>query len=294
MSHITELGYARFGVSNIDEWKDFAKDILALEIREDTEDAQTISLRMDYWHHRIVLEEDDCDELLGAGLRVAGPEEFEAMQALLAKNDIAFEVGNAELTASRKVLELLLLKDPAGNPLEIFHGPRVDTHRPFHPGRGMHGKFVTEVGGLGHIMLGHQGLEAVYGFYKMLGMRGNIEYLWPIGADQNLEMLFMHCCERDHSIGFGLPTVPGKNIHHLMIEVDNLDDVFMSYELVKQSKYQITLDIGRHANDGVFSFYFIGPSGWQIEIGYEGQPAKHQSSYHVADTYGHTMQAQGN
>ncbi|MFK8022303.1 MAG: VOC family protein [Pseudomonadales bacterium] len=289
MSGITELGYARFGVSNLDEWKGFARDILALEVREDTQDANSISLRMDYWHHRIVLEEDDCEELLGAGLRVAGPAEFEAMQAILTKNDISFEVGNAEIVENRKVLEVLLLKDPAGNPLEIFHGPRIDTHMPFYPGRRMHGRFVTEVGGLGHIMLAHQGLDSVYDFYKMLGMRGGIEYQYPIGPDTNLEMLFMHCSERDHSLAFGLPSDSGKNIQHMMIEVDNLDDVFVCYELVKESKYPVRLDIGRHANDGMFSFYFIGPSGWQIEVGCEGQPAKHQSSYHIGDTYGHKL-----
>ncbi len=28
---------------------------------------------------------------------------------------------------------MMTLVDPAGNPLEIFHDPQIDTHRPFHP-----------------------------------------------------------------------------------------------------------------------------------------------------------------
>ncbi len=71
-SGVTELGYVRFGVSKLAEWRDFATCLLGLEAGDDTEDGR-LYLRTDLWHHRIVLEEDDSDDLLGAGLRVAGP-----------------------------------------------------------------------------------------------------------------------------------------------------------------------------------------------------------------------------
>lgn len=293
MSAVTELGYIRLGVSNLDEWKNFARDILALEVCDDPDNPKRASLRMDYWHHRFILEEDGTDDLLAAGMRVAGPVEFKAIQAILTENDIPFVVGDEAMRVDRQVLEVMQLNDPAGNPLEIFHGPRVDAHLPFYPGRRMHGKFVTEVGGLGHMILGHQGLDPIHAFYSLLGMRGSIEYKIPFTPEFTAEIMFMHCSERDHSLAFGLPPPEGKRINHIMIEVDNLDDVMVAYELVKQSKYPVAVDIGKHANDGMFSFYFVGPSGWQIEIGFDGQPATHQSEYFVGDTYGHKFLAPG-
>lgn len=289
MSEITELGYVRFGVSNLEEWRAFARDILALEVVDVEGDVKGLSLRMDYWHHRIILEEHESDDILAAGMRVAGREEFKDIQKTLANNNISFDLADPALCARRHVLEMLTTADPAGNPIEIFHGPRIDTHLPFHPGRRMHGRYITETGGVGHMILGHQGLDDVYEFYKLLGMRGGVEYRIPMG-DANLELLFMHCNDRDHSVAFGLPTLEGKHINHLMLEVDNLDDVFMTYELALASPYPITISPGKHANDRMFSFYMAGPSGWQIEIGFDGQPSTHQSEYFVRDTYGHQFQ----
>ena len=157
----------------------------------------------------------------------------------------------------------------------------------------MHGRYLTGAGGVGHMILSHQGLEPIYDFYKLLGMRGSIEYQLPMGPDATLDILFMHCNQRDHTFAFGLPPAEGKHINHLMLEVDNLDDVFTTYELVKASKYPIAIELGKHANDHMFSFYLVGPSGWQFEIGCGGKPATHQSEYFVRDTYGHEFQRGG-
>ena len=69
MTAITELGYARFGVSSLEEWRACATDLVGLEIGDDSEPGR-VYLRNDLWHHRIVLEEDGTDDLLGVGLRV--------------------------------------------------------------------------------------------------------------------------------------------------------------------------------------------------------------------------------
>lgn len=285
MTGITELGYVRFGVSDIAEWRDFATALLGLEAGEDSHDPKQLFLRSDSWHHRILLEEDGSDDLLGAGLRVAGPEEFRALQTGLGEADVHFDVADPETARHRRVLELMTLADPAGNPLEVFHGPQIDTHRPFHPGRGMHGKFVTGEGGLGHMMVRHDGLDDTYDFYKRIGMRGSIEYRVPRPDGEPLDILFMHCNSRDHTFAFGLPS--GSRVNHLMLEVDSLDDVYLTYELVKDSTYPIIISPGKHANDRMFSFYCVSPSGFQIEIGWGGRAATHQSEYYTRDTYGH-------
>ena len=290
MTGVTELGYVRFGVSSLAAWRVFATQVLGLEVGCDSESGK-LYLRADLWHHRIILEEDGSDDLLAVGLRVAGPEEFRAMQTVLREHNVSFELADTQTARQRRVLDLMSLVDPSGNPIEIFHGPQVDTHRPFHPARGMYGKFLTGDGGVGHMMLAQKDLDATYRFYTLLGMRGNVEYRVPTPDGRTLEILFMHCNSRDHTFAFGLPS-KGR-VNHLMLEVDNLDDVFMTYELVRKGGYPIAISPGKHANDQMFSFYCVSPSGFQIEIGWGGRPATHQSEYYTGDTYGHEFNREG-
>lgn len=285
MAAVTELGYVVFGVSDLAAWRAFAAELLGLEVCEEANEPGRLYLRTDYWHHRIVLEADGTDDLNAAGLRVAGAEELDALRARLVEAGIAFEEGGAALSAARRVLDLIRLRDPAGNPLEIFHGPLIEPHKPFHPGRRMHGRFATgDHGGVGHMILRHAGLDAMQRFYRLLGMRGGLEYRIPT-PDGVFDILFMHCNQRDHSLAFGPPST--KSVNHLMLEVENIDDLFMTHELVKASPYPILISLGKHANDHVLSFYFASPSGFLIEVGHGGRPATHQSEYYVRDTYGH-------
>jgi len=284
MTGVTELGYARFGVADLAEWRDFAETILGLEVC-DSPDEGRVYLRADYWHHRIILDQNSSDDLLAAGLRVAGTDELKDVAQLLERAGVDYEKGSDSLCADRKVLELIVLDDPAGNPLEIFHGPRIESHLPFLPSRRLHGRFVMGPGGLGHMILKQVETEKMFEFYKMLGMRGGIEYKFPLPNGQDAEVLFMHCNERDHTLAFAGPNK--KYINHLMLEFDNLDDVFVTQDLVEASDYSIALSLGKHANDHMISFYFETPSGWLIEIGSQGRPATHQSEYYIQDTYGH-------
>jgi 2,3-dihydroxyethylbenzene 1,2-dioxygenase len=284
---VTELGYVRFGVSDLAAWRDFAANLIGLEVFEEPGEKDRLYLRTDFWHHRIVLEKNPVDDLTAAGFRVAGADEFAAMQKVLKDAGVKFEVGGRDLAAERRVLEILRLQDPAGNPLEIFHGPRVEPHKPFYPGRRMHGRFLTgDANGVGHMILRNAGLEATYRFYKLLGMRGGVEYQVPAGPNGEIaEILFMHCNERDHTVAFGPPSK--KSVNHLMLEVENIDDVFMTHDLVKASPYPIMISLGKHANDHMFSFYVASPSGFLIEVGWGGRPATHQSEHYTRDTYGH-------
>ncbi len=83
MVAVTELGYVCFGVSDLAAWRDFAGNLLGLEVFEEPGEPDRLYLRTDYWHHRIIVEKNPADDLLAAGLRVAGVEEFNAMQKVL-------------------------------------------------------------------------------------------------------------------------------------------------------------------------------------------------------------------
>ncbi|HWA60287.1 MAG TPA: VOC family protein [Caulobacteraceae bacterium] len=290
MVQITELGYAVLGVSDLAAWKDYAARILGLEVVDGDRPGRAW-LRMDYWHHRLILDEDGTDDLSVLGFRVAGQEEFREMAKHLEANGVEVAMGSRKDADDRRVLELMRLNDASGFPIEIFHGPQVQADKPFHPGRRMHGRFKTGDGGLGHLIQRQTvGFDKTYDFYRLLGMRGGVEYRIPIpGLPAPVEIMFLHCNERDHTLAFGAPG--DKRINHLMLEVESFDDVGLAYEVVKGAGIPVTIEPGRHANDHMYSFYFLNPSGWMCEIGWGGRPATHQSEYYERDTYGHQQVA---
>jgi 2,3-dihydroxybiphenyl 1,2-dioxygenase len=290
MVQVTELGYMGIGAKGFDEWKDFATRILGMELADEGE-RDRCYLRTDYWRHRIVLHNNGTDDLEYLGFRVAGPDEFAAMQNQLGEAGIKFRVGSDEEANERHVLEILKLNDPGGNPLEIFHGPEIQYNKPFYPGRRMHGRFKTGSGGIGHCIVRQDDVGAARRFYMALGMRGGVEYKIRMG-DRVIAPVFMHCNDRDHSVAFGVGPQK-RRINHLMIEVENFDDVGMTYDLVRKNKVPVTVTLGKHSNDHMYSFYMRNPSGWMIEYGWGGRPATHQSEYYVEDIYGHQPEAGG-
>lgn len=288
MNGVTELGYVRFGVSNLDEWRTYLTRLLGVELRDDIDDGK-IWARLDNWHHRLTFEENPVDDVIAMGLRVAGPEEFRSMQARLRGAGIAFEVGSEALAMERRVLEVMSLEDPGGNPLEIFHGPQFSPALPFYPARRRFGGFVTGAGGVGHLLIRHRGVEASYEFYKLLGMRSDCHFRVPIpGAPEPMRGMFMHCDApgaRDHTIAFGLPSE--KSCNHLMIECASIDDMIQTYQLIKQAGYAMMIDLGRHANDQALSFYAASPSGFAVEVSWGCGPASDQTYILNEDYYGH-------
>lgn len=286
MSEVTELGYVTLGVSDLAAWDQFAAQVLGLEVVPG-EDAGTRYLRMDYWHHRIKLVEDSADDLMALGLRVAGVLEFREISRSLDAASVPYRIGTPAEAEARKVLEILFLEDPNGYAIELFHGPLVQYDLPFHPGRRMHGGFKTAGGGFGHMMLNRRAeFEAIHAFYALLGLRGGVEYKIMLpGAPGPVELMFLHCNQRQHTLAFGQPAE--KRINHLMFEVEQMQDVGLAYDVVRHSGIPVIIEPGSHANDQMYSFYFKNPSGFMNEIGWGGREPTGQSEYYQRDAFGH-------
>ena len=62
-----------------------------------------------------------------------------------------------------------------------------------------------------------------------------------------------------------------RGFHHLMIEVENVDDVGLAYDRVNEAGCPLAMTLGRHPNDEMTSFYVRTPSGFEIEFGAGGK-----------------------
>lgn len=291
MSKVIELGYMGFNVTDLDAWRKFATECVALEIEEGETDDR-FYLRMDTQHHRFVVHQSNEDDLAYAGWRVKGFEEFKAMQSHLKENGVDFRVASEDECEERHVMGLLKLEDPSGNPTEIFYSPQVDCMKPFHPGRRMHGKFLTGDQGIGHFIIRSVDDEATYNFYSMLGLVGSAEYKLKLPNGMVAKPIFMHCNDRQHSLAFGLGPMD-KRINHLMLEYTELDDLGLSHDVVREQDIDVAIKLGKHSNDQAYTFYMATPSGWLLELGHGARKAMRQQEYYTGDIFGHGTEAKG-
>jgi 2,3-dihydroxyethylbenzene 1,2-dioxygenase len=282
MSQVTELGYLGFGVSNLARWKEYATEVIGAEWIEQ----QGVGyMRVDLWHHRIALHADASDDLLYMGWRVHDAAALRAMAEKLKAAGIAFEEASEAQAAQRRVLGLLKLVSPGGIAQEIFCGPQIDIHRPFHPGRPLYGRFKTADDlGFGHVAIRESGTAV--DFFRVLGLQGDIEYKVDLPGGAVATPVFMHCNQRQHSIAFGLGPMP-KRCHHLMFEYTEVHDMGQASDIARRKRLRFTMGIGTHANDGALSFYTESPSGWQVELGWGVRPPSPHAQYYVEDVFGH-------
>jgi extradiol dioxygenase len=284
---IESLSYIGFTSPNAAAWNTFGPEVLGLELTHPGPDG-TVRLRNDDAPYRIAVHPDDVDDLAYLGWAVAGPAELADAVAHLAKHDIEVRPGGAELAELRAVTDVAWFTDPFGFRHELTHGRQ--TGPAFAPGRPIAG-FVTGAGGLGHAVLIVPDLDAAEAFF--LDVMG---FKLSDSIESGLSIRFLHCNPRHHSLAFAL--VPGMvGMHHLMLEVQSLDDVGTGLDLVNERQIPLAMSLGRHTNDHMTSFYVRTPSGFEIEYGFGGALVD-DSDWEIAEydrqsTWGHKPPAAG-
>ena len=132
------------------------------------------------------------------------------------------------------------------------------------------GGFLTGGVGFGHVVFATTAFEESHDFLvRGLGMEQSDWLETEIAAGVDLEVRFYHCNARHHSIAlakapFDLP----QKLHHVMFETNARDDVGAAFDRVWSTGLAIANGLGRHDNDGMFSFYVVGPAGFQVEVGH--------------------------
>ncbi|MEU3646034.1 iron-dependent extradiol dioxygenase HsaC [Lentzea sp. NPDC034063] len=270
---IRSLAYLRIEATDMNRWREFGLKVLGMvEGKGSTEGA--LYLRMDDFPARLVIVPGETDRLQASGWEAATEAEVEEVAKRLASAGVAYVEGSAEDLAERRVTGLIRFEDPSGNTLEVFHGAALEHRRVVSP----YGhRFVTEEQGLGHVVLSTSDDEAALHFYRdVLGFRLRDSMRLPpqfVGrpADGPPAWLrFFGCNPRHHSLAF-LPMPTPSGIVHLMVEVENTDDVGLTLDRAQRRKVPMSATLGRHVNDLMLSFYMKTPGGFDVEFGCEGR-----------------------
>jgi biphenyl-2,3-diol 1,2-dioxygenase len=287
MSAVSQLGYWGFEVSDLAAWERFATQVLGLGPAEPAE-AGGLRLRMDEYAWRIALEEGTADDLAFVGWELPDERSLAELGEHLAKRGVAVEPGKPELREQRQVQGLLTCEDPSGIPTELYFGPKMASAHFCSPT--IASGFKAGELGAGHMVVTATDAEATLSFYtEGLGLRISDFVDIDLGALQ-LHLTFLHANARHHSLAFsGLP-LP-KRIHHFMLEVEAFDEVGAAHDRALDAQVPITMGLGRHPNDKMFSFYSQTPSGFEVELGWGGLEVDDESwrvvSYGQMSEWGH-------
>ncbi|BAH52703.1 iron-dependent extradiol dioxygenase HsaC [Rhodococcus opacus] len=276
---IRSLAYMRIEATDMAAWREYGLKVLGM-VEGKGADPDALYLRMDDFPARLVIVPGDHDRLSVSGWETANAAELQEVRDNLSAAGVAFKEGTAEQLQDRRVDELITFEDPSGNTLEAFHGAALEHRRVVSP----YGhKFVTGEQGLGHVVLSTTDDEASLHFYRdVLGFRLRDSMRLPpqmVGrpADGKPAWLrFFGCNPRHHSLAF-LPMPTPSGIVHLMIEVENSDDVGLCLDRALRKKVKMSATLGRHVNDLMLSFYMKTPGGFDVEFGCEGRQVEDES-----------------
>jgi len=266
MHKVDELAYIGIAANDLDVWSTYAQEVLGHEVAADS-DSHNLYLRMDERHHRFIVHpaENEPEDVSYVGWQVRDAAAMDAVAAQLVTAGVNVVDGKPEEAATRRVLGFVHFTDPhSGVRMELAYGPEVTFQPAYRPSRPISG-FVTGAQGLGHFVTYVPDVEAAEAFYSQtLGFSTSDSPSVP-GVGKLAS--FMYCNPRHHSLAFFGNPQPRRRTYHVMLEHTSIDDVGSAFDIC-QSQDKVKVQLGRHNNDRMFSFYAQNPSGWLFELGW--------------------------
>jgi 2,3-dihydroxybiphenyl 1,2-dioxygenase len=134
----------------------------------------------------------------------------------------------------------------------------------------MPGGFLTEGVGFGHCVFATPTFDESHQFLvEGLGLQQSDWLEMEIAKGIELEVRFYHCNARHHTVALAkAPFELPQKLHHIMFETNERDDVGAAFDRAFATDLAIPNGLGRHPNDGMFSFYVASPAGFQVEVGH--------------------------
>jgi biphenyl-2,3-diol 1,2-dioxygenase len=248
-------------------WERFATEVLGMESAEATEDGGRF-FRMDDRHHRLAVHAGSSDDLRYAAWEVDDASALEAVAERLEAMGHAITWGTSPEAKARWVERFFRVTDPSGLTNEVYCG-LARGERPFASPREI-GGFVTGALGMGHFVLCVEQAEACLRFYREgLGLELSDTIAVDMGPAGTKDVAFLHAGPRHHALAI-VPLAAPKRLHHIMLQVADMNDVGRTYDRCLDEAVPIASTLGCHTNDRMVSFYMQSPSGFQVECGHGG------------------------
>jgi biphenyl-2,3-diol 1,2-dioxygenase len=270
--HHLELAYLGIEVPEPAALNSFFGDVIGLvsgdEISQEDPGTDTLTWRDDNKVHRLFVEPGAANDATFVGFEAADDTVLDELCDRLRAAGAELAEGDAAECAARHVERLVSTTAPWGVRVEIVTG-LADAATPFESTLVPAG-FHTDGVGFGHVVFATTAFDESHRFaVEVLGLQQTDWLEMDLGGGMVLEVRFYHCNERHHTLAlahapFDLP----QTLHHVMFETNDRDDVGAAFDRAWASGLPIPNGLGRHDNDGMFSFYVASPAGFQVEVGH--------------------------
>src|SRR5882757_11455660 len=128
---IEALGYIGVRTKDLGDWASYGSNFLGLQRIDKSR--STLAFRMDDRKQRLVVDADGGQGIGFFGWEVADAAGLDALAARIEASGTRVARGSRALADERHVRDLIVLNDPGGNRLEIFHDAETasDPFKPF-------------------------------------------------------------------------------------------------------------------------------------------------------------------
>jgi len=250
-----------------------------------------VTWRDDDKAHRLVVRPGDATDAVFVAFEAGDAAAFDAVAARLraAGHDLAD--GTAGELAARRVDRLLRTTAPWGVDIELVLG-LADAPECFSSPL-VPGGFLTDGVGFGHVVFATTAFDESLAFLvDGLGLEQSDWLEIELAPGIALEVHFFHCNARHHTVALAkAPFELPQTLHHVMFETNDVDDVGAAFDRAWASGLPIPNGLGRHDNDGMFSFYVASPAGFQVEVGHGARVITDgwddNRRYHRISAWGH-------
>lgn len=289
MQHQIELGHLVLELPDPTVLTPTLAEVVGLAAGDPTPSG-ALTWRNDHRAQRVIVEQGPANDAVAVGLEAVDLGAYERTVERLERRGLTV-AESAELAGERRVERLASTRAPWGTDVEIVLGP-ADAEAPF-PGDLVPGGFLTAGVGFGHVVLATTHFDASREFLtEALGFTQSDWLEMEIAEGIELEVRFYHCNARHHTIALAkAPFELPQALHHVMFEMNDRDDVGAAFDRLWATDLGIPNGLGRHDNDGMFSFYLQTPAGFQVEVGHGarviGDDWDDDRAYHSISSWGH-------
>jgi biphenyl-2,3-diol 1,2-dioxygenase len=267
MQQEIELAYLGIEVPDPDVLTSFFTGVVGLVPGEPL-GSGGLTWRNDDRVHRVFATAGPANDATTVGFEAVDEPALERIAGRLEAAGHELSEGTDADIEDRRVRRLLRTAAPWGVTVEMVLGLAAAS-TPFESAL-VPGGFLTEGVGFGHAVFATRQFDESAAFLTAgLGFHQSDWLEMEIAAGIELEVRFFHCNPRHHTIAlakapFDLP----QKLHHIMFETNRRDDVGTAFDRAWATELPIPNGLGRHPNDGMFSFYVGSPAGFQVEVGH--------------------------
>jgi 2,3-dihydroxybiphenyl 1,2-dioxygenase len=262
-----ELAYIGIEVPEPAGLTPFFGDVVGL-VPGEPATGDTVTWRNDGRAHRIIVQAGPAADAAFVGFEAVDDDAFESTVAGLAAAGFDVGQGSDDDRRERRVARLARTAAPWGVPVEIVEG--LDGASTAYASPLVPGGFLTEGVGFGHVVFATTAFDESRRFLvDGLGFAQSDWLEMEIVEGIELVVHFFHCNERHHTVALAeAPFELPQTLHHVMVETNDRDDVGAAFDRAWATDLVIPNGLGRHDNDGMFSFYVQSPAGFQVEVGH--------------------------